>query len=387
MYGLGVLCTFLFLSQLRTNPKPWVLACILFLMAHTSIYGLLVSISLATQLPYVRSSKADANVTTVTEIAVVTVILISGWITSVLQMITPADGGYQPGWISHFEWERVIMAAGDIWKGYVPITPFTRTFWGYWQQDNIVNSQALKAMLSAILVFCGVLLFRRRKQALLLYTTGTLALFAFGYFKFVGYARHFGHYYLILLASLWVAGMDKGTGTDTQSDNAAVKLRGHVLTVLSIVHIFAVLHPLYMDWLYPFSAAKATAAYLDANGLSQSFIATDRDWSGIPVAGYLNRKLYSPRTGRTNSFVVKDKLWSQWRDWTDTEVIAQLRRVHAQHHSDIILLLDYPLNAPEHLTQETVLLWRSPVSLVPDESYFIYLMTIPSGGQTIQETL
>ena len=132
MYGLGVLCTFLFLSQLRTNPKPWVLACILFLMAHTSIYGLLVSISLATQLPYVRSSKADANVTTVTEIAVVTVILISGWITSVLQMITPADGGYQPGWISHFEWERVIMAAGDIWKGYVPITPFTRTFWGYW---------------------------------------------------------------------------------------------------------------------------------------------------------------------------------------------------------------------------------------------------------------
>ena len=163
---------------------------------------------------------------------------------------------------------------------------------------------------------------RRSRPALLLYLAGTAALLGFSYLKYLGYARHHGAHFLLLIACLWIAREDR-TGRD------------RLLAVLLAVHVLAGAWLWTADLRHPFSAARDTAAWLKDE---KAFIIGHPDMYATPVAGYLGRPLFYLESRRPGTYV----LWNEERQGRVgfREICRIVRRQLRQHPEGILMVVN-----------------------------------------------
>src|SRR5581483_3069418 len=101
-------------------------------------------------------------------------------------------------------------------------------------------------------------------------------------------ARYLGHVFVLLVLTVWLHGGIRARGNDRWAMTA--------LTALLAVHAGV-----------RFSDARATAAFLDANGLHDARIVVDPDFVGAPLAGYLDRPLHYLTGARDGTFTKWDE--------------------------------------------------------------------------------
>jgi hypothetical protein len=191
-----------------------------------------------------------------------------------------------------FDFPYLLKAIGKIFSGYTLIIP----------NSQRILDLTICAIIALFIITINLFKLWSKPLPLVFYLIAHLEIFAFTYFKYINSTyRHFGHYYFIMLAALWLASYYQESQIFTSLNllkNKPIILaqKWHYPLFMTILYI-QLLGGIYgypRDLIIPFSASKETANYLKKNGLESEFIVASRDVNMASISGYLNRKLYYP---------------------------------------------------------------------------------------------
>ena len=345
------------------------LAIILFLLAHTTIYGLVFTIFFsgyffldtvfdAQKRQWASGKKGQC--------LLAVLIVFIGAATSLMQVIPPPDTGYAVEW--HTEWnnDRVLSVLGIVYRAYVPIPVNELHFW----DTNIVLSPTACVWLSvALLIISGILL-ARSPLVLFLFLGGTAGLLAFMYLKYFGFQRHHGHLFILLVISLWLAGGQlkrdfKRPGFQSLAHGLAVT-KCIFITLLLAVNVYAGILSSYLEWKYEFSMGKAAAKYIKENGLDKNLWAGHHDYAVLSVCGYFDKKVYYPRSNRVGSFII----FNNKREFIKSRRALKMIKGYAKDKwQDTILILNFKPRRRKHRNIQIIKSFEGCVAL--NEEFYI----------------
>ncbi len=195
--------------------------------------------------------------------------------------------------IRHF-----LRVIGQIFGGYMLIIPNSSRFF-----DLILCS-----LITFILLVSTITFIKCYRMALIYFFSGTIFLFIFNYFLFLGDgSRHYGYYFLLIISSLWLA-LSNQDQQLTSSNQRNLFSKGNLfyfpklLTICLTIHMAVGIHMVINDFRLPYSSGKETAEYIQAKGWDDSPIFATRDVEVATVSGYLNREFYLPELNGFGSY-------------------------------------------------------------------------------------
>ncbi|MFH1905721.1 MAG: hypothetical protein ABIK53_09420 [bacterium] len=374
-YAMGVLFIFCFCSVFRTRTKNYlVLSCILFMLAQTSVYGLMIAICFGFTLimEYVLDRNLRKSLRTGrTELIISIAIFILGIMGSVFQLIPPLDSGERI-WGMNIDLRRITRVITIPWKSFIPIPEFMNT---KFIVSTILPSRIPSVILSILLLCFSLLLFVRKPVVIFLYISATIGLLMFSCLIHFGELRHHGHLFILFIACLWIS--DYYTDMELKSqvfNNLArfcKKHKNRFIVVLLSIHLILGIIASSVDWFYPFSAGKETAKFIKDKQMNNMLMLGDMDFPASVVAGYLNRKIYYTQSNRFGSFII----WNNKRGGLSAhEILKRAQELTLQRKEDMLLIMNYELDISSALNP-IVKIKEFKKSIVPNEKYYLYLMS------------
>ncbi len=393
-YALGMLLITVFCLLFRERYKRFIwIGGVLFLLAHTSVHALIVTIAIAGALccEYVFRGRflkpLNEEIATIEDkrpIWIGFALIGIGIATAVLQLNPPSDTGFAVGWHFNYDPKRVNDIVKLISRAYLPIPKTTLHFWG----SNLLTTypifQDIQIPLCYFFMLFSVLLFIRRPTALIIYLTGTFGLLTFFYIKYQGSIRHHGFLFLTFLMCCWIYrdspainfGKTEQDETDSIVDRILNVAATVVLTLLLICHAIGGVIATRMEHRHIFSYGKFTAEYIKSQGMQDHLIVAEKDSATSTVVGYLpKRQVYYPRGSRLGSFVRWDKARSH--SAPSKLVIAEALKLSRQNTQDVLIILNRSLSAERREQHNLTFLVKFTGSTVSSEGFHLYLMPAP----------
>ena len=391
-YALGMLLITVFCVLFRERYKHFIsVGCVLFLLAHTSVHALIVTIAIGGALcceygfgrrfskPLNQEIKAIADKKT---IWIGFAFIGIGITTAVLQLNPPSDTGFAVAWHFNYDAKRVNDILKLIARAYLPIPKITRNFWG----SNLLTTyslfQAVQIPLCCSLILFSALLFLKRPTALLIYLTGTLGLLTFFYVKYHGSIRHHGFLFLTFLMCCWIYrdaptinfGPTEQENTDSVVDRILNVSGTVILTLLLIFHAIGGAIATRMEHRHVFSYGKLTAEYIKSQGMQDLFMVGHSDPAVSTVVGYLQepRQIYYPRGSRLGSFVRWDK--ARTHSVSNRDVIEAAKALSDEKSQEVLIISNSSLSANQIAAYNLSFLVKFTGSVVGDEGFHLYLM-------------
>ena len=325
-YGMGVFLVFLFCTlYCRRQPGYWGLTAVLILLANTSIFGLLLSFSLAIALFYrlfflpmrcqlngemkspLRKDNPQSNWLYYSGA------LLLGWGFSVCQIAravfgVPETYEVEPqvasSWI-----ENTNKLFQITLKSYLPMPNFRFHFWnGHLLEDlSLLPGPGpvflcLSGVLSLLVLLLAIALLRKTPVFLMVYGFGMLSMGGLFVLVYRGSARHYGHLFVLLLACLWLSRGWLAHDLTGDVHKGKRQVYDRLFTGVLCLQVFSGVYAYTADIRLPFSTSYAAAAQIERARLD------DRPLIGInqrPVSSlsaYLNRPIYYPEAERFGSF-------------------------------------------------------------------------------------
>ena len=393
-YALGLLLITVFCVLFRERYKRFIwVGCLLFLLAHTSVHALIVTIGIGTALccEYVLGGRflkpLNEDIATIENkksIWIGFALIGIGITTAVLQLNPPPDTGFAVAWNFNYDPKRVNNIVKLISHAYLPIPKTTLHFWG----SNLLTTypifQAIQIPLCYFFMLFSVLLFLKRPTALLIYLIGTLGLLTFFYVKYHGSIRHHGFLFLTFLMCCWIyrdsPAINFGKTTQNDTDpvvDRVLNVGGTViLTLLLICHAIGGVIATRMEHRHIFSYGKLTAEYIKSQGMQDHLIVGEIDFAASTVVGYLQKpQIYYPRGSRYGSFVRWDK--ARTHNVSDQLVIEEARKLSREHSQPVLIILNRAINAKLIEQHNLSFLVKFTGSVIGNEGFHLYLM--PNG--------
>ena len=394
-YALGLLLITVFCVLFKCRYKRFIwVGCVLFLLAHTSVHALIVTIGIGIALccEYVFAGRLfqplNQEIVAIENrrsIWIGFALIGMGILTAVLQLNPPPDTGFAVAWNFNFEMKRVNNIVKLISRAYLPVTRPVLGFWG----SNLLTTysffQAIQVPLCYFLMLLSALLFLRRPTALLTYLISTFGLLAFFYVKYHGSIRHHGFLFLTFLMCCWIyrespaVNFSKAEQEETDSTvNRVVNVAGTaVLTFLLICHAVGGVIAVRMEHRHVFSYGKLTAEYIKSQGMQGLPMVGNKDSAVSSVVGYLQepRQIYYPRSGRFGSFI----RWNKARtpSISKRRVIEAAKTLSSEKSQDVLIILNGSLSANQIEQYNLSFLVKFIGSTVGDEGFYLYLMPAP----------
>lgn len=387
-YSSGLLLLLIFLSLLRPKieDKNYIsLSIVLFFLCQSNPYGAVIAIALALMLIFefifLRGRASTISPKLKWELMAGIFIFVCGLSASAIQMRPPQDSClYHPIGDIRLVLINIFEPIANIWNGYIPIPEFTMQFWGSnfitWLFTDPVREATSRFLLSMAIVTLSSICFLRHPAALFYYAVGTIGIILFNNMIYAGAVRHIGHYFIVFISALWISNLYENksskSGIVNQKYEYIENNRNAFFTFILVLNVIASVTANTLDYLYPFSANKETAAYIKNNGLDQMPILGDPDFIAEGVADYLNRPIYYPATQRYATFVIWDNKRQRYYPWT---ILKAAEQYSSSQKRDILLVLNYPI-APASLAAygNIYLVKAFPGSALIDEKFCLYIM-------------
>jgi len=369
-YAAGVLLIFSFCAVFpgAFRGKFLVLAGLLFLLAQTSVYGLFLAAALGLMLAVAGITRQGPMAVNKYQMFPPLAMAGLGILIAAAQLAPPADSGFAVDWRFHLDFPELARTMGAVWDSYVPLPALKYHFWN----TNIIPHGYIKGFLSLILLAFPVLWFRRQPAILCLFGVGTLEILAFSYVKYPGSLRHYGHLFILLIASLWLSAYfpDKEIRNPRMAGLTARVRRNkdRFLYGLLAAHLAASAWAVGLDWRHPFSGGPEVASYLKNQSLDRMILLGYEDDAALVVAGHLGRKIFYPGSGRWGTFLILDK---QRKRLDDEEILAQARELAARNGREVLLIMNREIPAPP---PRVVQVRQFTDSIVPEEKFYLYLV-------------
>jgi hypothetical protein len=377
-YAVGVLLIFIFCIYFPIrHKKPIATSLILFLLSHTSIFGIIFVISFTFIILFedliiknYRDSKKNFSI----KYIIAFTIIVLGILTSLLQIIPPSDSGFAKGWKFYIDLESFKVVGNVFIKSYIPIPPLDINFWN--KSIFITNNSLAEANLLILLITTFIILFfiivitlhlSSKPSALVFFLLTTLLLILFFIVKYQGASRHHGFLFITLIVSLWIykSCVQKQLFLFKNFSKFFTKnfVQNFIIFILSL-HVIASLVPFYIDYKNPFSGAKETAEFIKKNKLDNYNLVGFEDYAAQAVAGYLqNKEIYYLSGERFGTFLKFD---NKRKITTSLE-----NKIFTTYQDKNKINTLYILNKPIE-SKYLVEIFHSKHSIVDSENFYIY---------------
>ncbi|HEY9888914.1 MAG TPA: hypothetical protein V6D02_10970, partial [Candidatus Obscuribacterales bacterium] len=344
----------------------WPLATLIALLANSHVYALWMAIALGLTLAVEQVCEAKLRPHWLDCLAS-GVIIIAGCGVSLYSILPPAAvASVALGDESFFYWdgERLLRTVGRLFAGYYTVIP---------NSDRLLDVVLCSGVAIAACLIV-VLYLVKKPYALTFYLLANGLFLGFTYVKFMPrFIRHFGNFYLVLFAALWLAQQYPVATAITRrlprlERWSALASRGlpWLLLTMLLVNLGGGLYRFGLDLGVPYSAGRAAAAYLRTANLQDAFIVGSRDAEIAPLSGHLGRPIYYPERRSLGSYTLFFK--GDRREVDQAEVLRQVRELLADH-DPIVLVLTDPLAVPtEGLAVETL----AAFTRSQNETYHLY---------------
>lgn len=358
-YGIGLLLLFAACALFPTRRRSYLpLAAVLALLANSNPYAWLVALAFAGALTIEAIQDRELRRR---DAALALLLFLAAAGMAAAQMIPPPDGRYATAW--HLEWRfpRAARVLATLSRALLPVPrPGEPTAWN----TNLLWAihRGTATLVAPLLIAAAVAALRRSRTALLFYLGGTAALLGFTYIKYVGYTRHHGAHFLLLLACLWIA--------RTEGPPPQGRRRDLAVALLLAVNVVAGAWVYAQDFRRPFSAAKAAAAFLRDPAFRNAVLIGYTDLTATPISGYLEgRPFFYPQSRTVGTYVN----WNEARkpQLYFGEYCRLLRRQVREYPEGIVLVTTQP--APlcgARMPPEKIASFHD--SLLPEERFDIY---------------
>ncbi|MEO0756840.1 MAG: hypothetical protein AAFY78_08195 [Cyanobacteria bacterium J06648_16] len=347
-YVLGMAALFAACALFSRRRRTYLpLAVALALLANSHAYGLFVTVAMTGVLMVEWLLSAEQR-SKHRQLApgwnrwVSLLVVVLGVAIAVYILAPPMDSANHGGvsaWVFTFDLRRLLRSLCRVFAGYLLIVP-THERW---------LDASLGAIASVGLIGATAFYLRRFPYACLFYLSATGIVLVFTYTRFIGLGpRHYGQFYLILIAALWLAS-HYGAGHTKPVENTAQRsspIRGGygVLVMLILwVQCLAGIGRYAYNYFLPFSASRAASDYILEQGWNDEFIVGSRDAQMAPIAGYLDRSIYYPERQKIGSFTLFTE--DRKEDVTYGDIFSQIQQLLEQDPSlsRVLLILHRPL--------------------------------------------
>jgi len=387
-YSLGVLFCFAFCAWFPKRGKGYLpLAIMLFLAIQSNISAATISVALAGLLvleawrdPAVRARISSHRID-----AVSSVLQVLGGAALALWTAVPQPDAYPANkildgtvTIGH----RLMNAFSALCEGFIP-----------WLGDSmgkvVFGTLTSRAIAGMILFVLTVAFFRRTRLIWWTYLSGAVLLLLFAFVKLDMEARHKGHFFLWFIICIWLAYLLPES--DDSNGSRSFKLSTYQTAFFCLFLIIQICDAAAYSTMAvrtPFSVAKEAALYIEQNHLRTLPILGYPDYLAMPVAGYLDERIYYPDSDRWGTFFIEDN--KRHIDWSGFEVMEAINRFAAQGHQDFLVLLAYPLVAQmkgQKFEVKQIGNLRRIAAIYPaitDEIYFIYRYTATNNANPLE---
>lgn len=327
-YATGVLLAWLACAAARSRRPAIGVGLAIGLVCQTTVYGYLVGVGIAVaflvdrwrrgaELPSISTREALAGAA----------LALGGAVAGVVELIPEPGTSFAAGWRLHWDAPGAMAALSIPWRGFVPLPRVGLHFWNTnvldaWPAWQVVAGLATLAFATAILLPC--------RAALAGFAVGGLGLLVFGYTKYLGTLRHHGHWWILFVAALWLAGgVEPAVGGRSW--------RSAALTLLLVLHGAVMVYASWMDLRHPFSNGARAAEQLRKRGLDRYPLVGYREPPAAPVALALGRPLYA---ASRQAFTTHADWGPLQRDVTPEELRCAARGLARRLDRDVVLVLN-----------------------------------------------
>lgn len=383
-YALGILSLFLFCffyTGKRKTLLAW--ASCLFVLANTSIYGLIFAIAASGAViadVLTEKSLRRQGTTFVALMLIGLGVALSAWC---LRPIP--DSSYDQVSTLHTSFNAG-LASKVLWtvpKAYLQVPRPTFHFWNTHILGHVPSTLAINASLALLVLIFSSFLIWRHRPALVFFVFSTTGILSWLYIASVGFVRHQGHLFLAFVAAVWLA---RGSLDSTKASSAGTERKPKGIPVLSVVLtlIFAVqaaggFFAVGMDIIHPFSQAKATARYIKQKEYRDLPIVGEMDYLMTPVSGYLGRKIYFVRGERLGSYVKWDM--KRFEDVSPELILQRAEQFARKERKNCLILLNFHLDPALEKPGHLIKLMATSRAITGSEIYRLYLLTYPGPPQ------
>jgi len=169
---------------------------------------------------------------------------------------------------------------------------------------------------------------------------------------------------LVLVVCLWFS-LSEQPFQITRSRRRGV---AGVVTLLFATHMVAAALAASTDLIYPFSASRQTAEFIERRGLIDSTMVGSKFDIASAVANYLNHPVYYVEQKQIGTFV----RWKERRTRvTPAEVVRTAHELASMNHTDIVMIVSYDLGADGVGIMELASFQQS---ILKEERYWLYLV-------------
>lgn len=379
-YAIGVFLLFVLcaLFPRRHETRPYLWLCLLTAsLFQTNTFALLIGAALygVVLLEAVLWHRATLQLTW-KQYGVGTVIVGTGFLISLLDMLTPADGGFPD--VPHGGWtiKNAIQCVQVLWNVSVPIPATFQHFWNTNFLDALPVPDLRRVLRVGFTVGLVGLVFVplfRSRLALAGWALSCLLILFVMFTQYFGFLRHHGHFFMALIVFLWIQPNLPDFRNNWMATPVWIRPStvNQLCALLLIGQVVASVTAYTADLIYPFSTNKAVAAYIGSHSVRNWFKAGSQDYAIEGIATYLpDHDMYYPENGQRGGFI----RWNKDRHAVSvSEVIDSVQSVSGETPALVIF------NKP--LSKDTVALFRlSPLthfvgSIVNDEQYWLYAST------------
>jgi len=370
-YTLGMLLVFVFCALYHPLRIRYVASgFVLFLIAATSLYGTLIAGMLALFLfthdvRWIAPDARDDRGRIALPLGWAAGLLVfgAGLALTALTTIPPGDSMYAPGWSFDFSFETLKTDFANYWGAMLPFHNLTE--WNWLFIDYLGSTWGLAPGWIAAFGFAYFLgwLWSLRKVPVLAgaYALGVFAMMAVQHGIYPAALRHRGHYFILLLACLWLHEVER-------RGRARAYLAYGLLGATLCVQIATGVAAMRTDHNVVFSDAQHAAKFLRDNNLQHVAIIGSTDHASSPIAIMLDTPFLFQETGETHQVVLEHN-----RRQPPNPMLIMSMAVELLTRTDrVLLLLNYDNPSLVPPGYELKLLYRGQPALMYDESYRIY---------------
>ncbi|ESA38272.1 hypothetical protein N836_33120 [Leptolyngbya sp. Heron Island J] len=338
-YAIAMLLLFAICSLWPMRRQAyWPLAGLLVLLANSNVYAFLIAIALALTLGLEVLCETQRR--RWLDIGLSSFLIVTGYAIALYFIIPPIDVANQAleGYVTGLNIRHLLRAVGRIFGGYYVIIPNGKRY-----LDLLIC-----AAISLGTCFLVVLKLVKKPYPLAFYLLSNGILLGFTYAKFMPISiRHFGNFYLILIAALWLACHYQPTTAITQHililetwQQQSQRWFSRTFTSILIAHVIGGIFLFTMDFTIPYSASRTTAAYMRQANLQDEFIVASRDAQMAALSGYLDRPFYFPERQAIGSYTL---FFKGVRQEVDQQIVLQQVKQLLAEHPKILLVLSKEL--------------------------------------------
>ena len=366
-YGLALLLALLVcVHHPRRFTQPWRTAGLLVGLGLTATVSTVVTIAYtatlvldAVELARRRDpSKARAWIPIGAAVAACLAAALCAW--------PPADST-----VAHVRWPDALPDDTAPTRLIVALAPIPRADFFFWNSNALLWWEPFRGVAIYVALAAAawiVFVLSRDRTSWVLFATGSLGLLVLFGLVYGGDVRHHGFFFVLLLMGAWLS-----AASPAPAGFRAAASRSTLAAVL-VAHVAGTPIALYYDAKYIFSSGRRAADVLRDEGLADGLLVAEMDYPATAVLGQLgDASAYSPRTGRTFSFVK----WTRDRKWepTDHETLAFAARKGAEQGRDAVLIMNRPL-LPELVDGARVArIAELYDSMIEEENFYIYRVT------------